>query len=237
MEKYLTENLLNQKTDFDLDNFAEFNTDKTNTVVPKKIHFKIYSDSGLMVGVGQEFLSAKIRLGFIERQNTSLLNRQIHYSVAIFAVVFILTILVLIILLRKILLVPLGRVVEVVKVITSGDLTKQIAIKSKDEIGQLGVAFNEMTVKLKESYRILESKIAERTKELQDERGSLEKKVEERTKELEKLKNSLEKTVEERTKNLNSKVLELERMNDLMVGRELRMAELKEKIKELEKKK
>lgn len=77
----------------------------------------------------------------------------------------------------------------------------------------------------------------EGTKELQDERGSLEKKVEERTKELEKLKNSLEKTVEERTKNLNSKVLELERMNDLMVGRELRMAELKEKIKELEKKK
>lgn len=237
IKKYLTENTLNQKSDFDLDNFTEFSADQTNKVVPKKIHFRIYENAGLMVGNGYEFLSVKTRLGFIERQNKDLFNRQIYYSLFIFATVFLLTVFVLIVFLRKIFLLPLGKVVEVVKVITAGDLTKKIEIKSKDEIGELGVAFNGMTTKLKESYEILESKIAERTKELQDERGSLEKKVEERTSELEGLKNSLEKTVEERTQNLNSKVLELERMNDLMVGREIKMAELKKEIKELKDKK
>ena len=138
---------------------------------------------------------------------------------------------------RKIIIKPLDEIVGVVKVITGGDLTKQVVVKSKDEIGQLGLAFNEMTAKLKESYKIMESKIEDRTKELQIERGSLEKKAEERTSELEGLKTNLEKTIEERTRNLNSKVLELEKMNDLMVGRELKMAELKDELKKLKDKK
>lgn len=52
---------------------------------------------------------------------------------------------------------------------------------------------------------------------------------------LHKLTESLEQRVKERTAELEEKNAELERMNKLFVGRELRMAELKEKIRELEK--
>ena len=46
----------------------------------------------------------------------------------------------------------------------------------------------------------------------------------------------LEDRVKERTAELEEKIAEIERMNRLFVGRELRMKELKERIKELEKK-
>lgn len=45
---------------------------------------------------------------------------------------------------------------------------------------------------------------------------------------------ALEEKVKGRTAELENKISEIERMNRLFVGRELRMAELKEKIKELE---
>lgn len=44
----------------------------------------------------------------------------------------------------------------------------------------------------------------------------------------------LEGRVRERTEELEKKISEIERLNKLFVGRELRMKELKEKIKELE---
>lgn len=237
MNKYVQENVLNQKKQFDLDNFTEFSVSKSNNIVPKKIHFSALNDQGLMVGYGQDFLTVKIRIEFITRQNESDFQNQLYSSLVIFSLVFLATLLVVLIALRMIFLRPLADIVIAVKEITSGDLTKKIKVRSKDELGQLGLAFNEMTTKLKDSYEVLETKIASRTKELEEERGSLEKKVEERTSELEGLKSGLEKTVSERTATLNSKVLELEKMNDLMVGREIKMAELKKELKELKEKK
>jgi uncharacterized protein involved in exopolysaccharide biosynthesis len=49
------------------------------------------------------------------------------------------------------------------------------------------------------------------------------------------LTEELEQWVKERTQELGEKNAELERMNRLFVGREPRMVELKERIKELEK--
>ncbi|ABQ25748.1 PAS domain S-box protein [Geotalea uraniireducens] len=54
--------------------------------------------------------------------------------------------------------------------------------------------------------------------------------------ELRRLKDELEQRVQERTAELAAKNAELERMNRIFVGRELRMVELKERIGELEKK-
>lgn len=54
--------------------------------------------------------------------------------------------------------------------------------------------------------------------------------------EIEQHKNNLEALVEIRTEELNLKNNELQRMNKLFVGRELKMKELKDKIKELESK-
>jgi len=52
---------------------------------------------------------------------------------------------------------------------------------------------------------------------------------------LEEEKVSLEKKVKERTKELQERIDELERFRRLTVGRELKMIELKKKIKEMKK--
>ena len=54
--------------------------------------------------------------------------------------------------------------------------------------------------------------------------------------ELEQHRNNLEELVEIRTEEVNSKNMELERMNKIFIGRELKMKELKSIIKELQKK-
>jgi methyl-accepting chemotaxis protein len=89
--------------------------------------------------------------------------------------------------------------------IGQGMLDTQIEVKSKDEIGELASAFKQMIEDLKKS----------RAK-------------------LEQYSKDLERQVAERTKDLQTKMDELERFNKLAVGRELRMIELKKRIKELE---
>ena len=50
-----------------------------------------------------------------------------------------------------------------------------------------------------------------------------------------KFQERLEKEVEKKTEDLKEKIGELERMNKIMIGRELKMVELKGKIEQLEK--
>jgi len=52
---------------------------------------------------------------------------------------------------------------------------------------------------------------------------------------LKQLNEELEKRVKERTAELEAKNVEQERLNQLFVGRELKMVDLKKQIKELEK--
>lgn len=166
IEGYLQENILNQTNDFYFDNFNEFDLDKSNIIIPSKIHFRIYNDADIMVGFGQKFLTGKVRIEFIERQNEILFRSQLYLSVIIFASILAAISFFMVMFMQKIIIRPLNKIVTVVQAVTGGDLNRQVEIKSKDEIGQLGVAFNKMTNKLRESYLSLESKIKERTKEL-----------------------------------------------------------------------
>ena len=102
---------------------------------------------------------------------------------------------------------PILKLKKAAAEIYNGNYKISADVSSKDEIGDLADIFNVMTKSLKYSR-----------KELKDYSKTLEVKVKQRTKELE------------------SKNKELEKFNKLAVGRELKMIELRKKIKELEEK-
>jgi HAMP domain-containing protein len=62
---------------------------------------------------------------------------------------------------------PLDDLVKVTETIFEGDLNKEATIRSKDEVGRLGEAFNRMTSQLRETLRDLEHRVRDRTKELE----------------------------------------------------------------------
>ncbi len=90
----------------------------------------------------------------------------------------------------------------------TGDLTYRAKIKTRDEIEQLGDAFNNMA-------------------------AGLEKAAQEQK----KYTGTLEKEVAKKTKDLSNKLYQLEIFTRVSTGREMKMTELKEKIKKLEEEK
>ncbi len=118
---------------------------------------------------------------------------------------------------------PLFELLQAAKKVGEGNLDVKINIPTKDEIGQLAEEFNQMVKKLKESREVLE-----------DEKKVLEIRVKARTRELEELARTLDEKVKERTKELQERIKELEKFHRLTVGREMKMVELKNKIKKLE---
>jgi len=100
---------------------------------------------------------------------------------------------------------PLNSLLKTMQdIIQTRDLTRKAAIKSSDEIGILAVTFNRMIDELGKSRQ-----------------------------EIEQYSGELEQKVKGRTEELNQKLTELERVNKLMVGRELKMTELKKEIAKL----
>jgi GAF domain-containing protein len=116
----------------------------------------------------------------------------------------------------------------------SGDLAFGItALRTRIERKRSEEALHLQAVELEEE--VAERQLAQES--LQEQALLLENEIEERRNaqdELEQLNDSLEQRVGERTAELAAKNAELERMNKIFVGRELRMMELKERIKELE---
>lgn len=95
-------------------------------------------------------------------------------SMILTGVFLIIGVLVLILISRRI-TTPIQKLVHGVHLISSGHLTQKVDIRSRDEIGELAEAFNQMTNKLKRSYdqleeysRTLEQKVIERTRELEE---------------------------------------------------------------------
>ena len=86
---------------------------------------------------------------------------------------------------------------------------------------------------LQNSKTELEDKVVQRTQELKVANVGLEQGVKERTAELEKLKDSLESTIEQRTTEVREKLAEVERLNQVMINRELKMVQLKKEIANL----
>lgn len=155
------------------------------------------------------------------RAGTSEIERQRSELVALFiagsAVCVILTSVAIILLINSLIFKRISMLSNASNMIREGKLNFTIDKKAKespDEIGKLALTFDSMRDAIKTQK-----------KKLEDYSQTLEKKVKERTMELEKSKKQLE--------DYN---VDLERFNRLAVGRELKMVELKKKIKDLENK-
>ncbi len=108
--------------------------------------------------------------------------------------------------LRFIVIKPISEISLGMKMITQNNFDYSIIIKSNDEIGRLANSFNRMTTDLKQSKNKLEA-----------------------------YSQSLELQVADRVREINEKLIELEELNKFMVGRELKMVELKDEIAKLKK--
>jgi nitrogen fixation/metabolism regulation signal transduction histidine kinase len=122
----------------------------------------------------------------------------------IFAAVIIVNVL-LALYFARVITIPIVVLTNAAQKISSDDFSIDFPdIQEKDEIGMLTSAFKKM------SGKIFDYKKSAREYNL-----------------------SLEKKVEERTNELNKKLADIERMNNFMIGRELKMIELKKTIRDL----
>lgn len=99
---------------------------------------------------------------------------------------------------------PIRVLTQAAELVRSGNLEVQTHIQGKDEIGTLASIFDQMIVSIKDSRAQLEAH-----------------------------SKTLERQVADRTHELQEKLDELERTNKLMVGRELKMTEMKKELDEL----
>lgn len=161
------------------------------------------------------FLASAISLLFalVDKNTSPLILTAIANIVAVILLVFLIT---------RGILTPLGQVRNIMKKVGEGNLDLKIAPPGVKEMQELGDTLNEMIMRLRIS-----------TQELQKEKSSLELRVAGRTQELQELAASLEEKVKTRTQELQEKFTELERFEKLAVGRELKMIELKGEIERL----
>jgi|GEM_PF-3912358 len=106
----------------------------------------------------------------------------------------------------------------------------------KGILESLEKAKSDLEKKVKERTKELENKTSELIKAktgLEEAKNVLEIKVKARTRELSELNKNLEEKVKGRTAELQERIEELNRFFKLMVGRELKMIELKEEINRL----
>ncbi len=68
----------------------------------------------------------------------------------------------------RLLLKPIEQLASATETIAEGDLSQTVKIRSRDEIGDLARAFNQMVLQLKESRNSLEKKVEERTRQLEE---------------------------------------------------------------------
>jgi signal transduction histidine kinase/ActR/RegA family two-component response regulator len=68
---------------------------------------------------------------------------------------------------------PILTIADTATAVAAGDLTREAPVTSRDEIGTLARAFNDMTHRLRETLEGLEERVAERTQELRLQHGEL----------------------------------------------------------------
>ena len=115
-------------------------------------------------------------LGFVAKVDRAVAFRGLR-KIAIFSLILLAAALVAMELaflaIGKAILSPIQRLAETATEISGGDLSRRVEVVSKDEIGELGRDFNQMTERLVEANTGLERKVEERTAELEQSNADL----------------------------------------------------------------
>jgi signal transduction histidine kinase len=119
-------------------------------------------------GISQLY-GAKTYSGLIEEQQHGLKILAVLIPLATFLIIVVVPFF-----FRKNLLRPLSYVLQGVKRVNEGDLTKDVHVEINDEIGYLAQSFNHMTESLRTYTNQMESLVAQRTAELQQQKEELQ---------------------------------------------------------------
>ena len=135
-----------------------------------------------------EYESPKWRIVVVQEKRDALSNlSKLKYNVIYVLISGLFLVVLISIFLSRSIVKPIQTLIHGMSRVSDGDLSYKTSVKSRDEIGLLGVAFNDMLMRLNKAHQELQSK----TVELHDAFNkisllniTLEKRVEERTKEL-----------------------------------------------------
>jgi signal transduction histidine kinase len=172
--------ILNRKKDFYHDNYQEYLADKKGLIVPTAAHFRVYEDYGLIIGYGRTMDAARVRIEFMKIKNEDYFSLYLFVSLLIYTGATIIAVMVLIYIMKVLFISPLKLIGNAVKRVAGGDLQTRITIQTKDEIGELAGAFNQMTQDLQRTTTSIDNlnwEIAER-KKAEEEREKLLHEVE-----------------------------------------------------------
>jgi len=193
-----------------------FKAVKTMKIRKISISWKIFFLTFFSVTIVQASLGA-LYLGRVMIYSPEDIKRVLIYISIVVVLNLIYVILVTFFFSRN-LISPLKKIIFWADKITKGETKEKTSIIANDET-------LEVVEYLKQMHEELEST-----------RASLEIKIKARTRELEEVTEQQEEIIQQRVKEVQKRADELERFQKLTVGRELKMVELKDKIKELEKK-
>ncbi len=143
------------------------------------------------------------------------LGRASRYTGIIAGVTFVYIYIITLFFSRSI-LYPLLRVIDWSKEVAGGKRKKKMSVVTNDEIMEMVKFLRLMVEELDMIQKVLEVRVRARTKELKE------------------LNEKQEEIIEARTKDLKKKIKDLESFRRVVVGREMKMMELKKKIKKLE---
>jgi len=174
----------------------------------------IYEDKKL-IDIVQPYIDETGRHDYSVRYFVSLsslndMTNEMIFTISILSGIFIIvSFLLIFILFNWFITKPVGELIKGVRSMSKGEMGQKVNINSNDELGELSVAFNNMSSALKESQdqlknysENLEKQVEKRTKEL-DEKNKYLKKINKDLKitrnNLNKLNKTLEKRVKDRT--------------------------------------
>jgi len=189
MEKWRTKNI----KDFAVDNYIAFQQSPVR-VAPKKIFFQVFNSQELVIGYGKVLTEIRDRLISIERRNFE--NRSKLLTVTIFVVLggMFLVIGSTLLFMRRKIFKPLELLIEHFGLVSQGELSHRVRVKTEDEIGKLTRAYNEMTANLS----LLMEEKREANIQLDLYSKELESRVEKRTHELFEVVEQLKREISER---------------------------------------